>query len=75
MAKRTAHKVLTADNPVIDQYYARLAEYEEQRVRHEGAVSTAFADLLIIEPARNLRTSRKLSVLFPQGLQAGILLF
>jgi predicted helicase len=43
MAKR---KAIAADNPAFDQYYALLAEYREQRVHHEGAVSTAFENLL-----------------------------
>lgn len=40
------NRTITADNPAIDQYYALLAEYREQRVHHEGAVSTAFENLL-----------------------------
>jgi predicted helicase len=44
MPKR--NKAITATSPEIDQYYALLAEYRQQRVRHEGAVSTAFENLL-----------------------------
>jgi predicted helicase len=40
------NRTITADNPAIDQYYELLAEYREQRVHHEGAVSTAFENLL-----------------------------
>ena len=47
MAKQTPRKpTITAEHPAIDQYYARLDEYRRQRVRHEGAVSTAFENLL-----------------------------
>jgi hypothetical protein len=42
----TRNKTIAADNPAFDQYYALLAEYREQRVHHEGAVSTAFENLL-----------------------------
>lgn len=46
MAQRTARKTIKADNPVFDQYYSLLDEYRHQRVKHEGAVSTAFENLL-----------------------------
>jgi predicted helicase len=49
MTKHHARKTLiTADHPAIDQYYSHLEEYRQQRVRHEGAVSTAFENLLTI---------------------------
>jgi hypothetical protein len=37
---------ITADHPAIKQYYALLKEFQDQRVKHEGAVSTAFENLL-----------------------------
>ncbi len=49
MAKRLSRKAtITADHPAIDEYYSQLEEYSEQRVRHEGAVSTAFENLLTV---------------------------
>jgi predicted helicase len=44
MTKR--NKRISTDNSAFDQYYALLDEYREQRVNHEGAVSTAFENLL-----------------------------
>jgi hypothetical protein len=46
LAKRSTRKTIKADNPVFDQYYALLEDYRTQRVKHEGAVSTAFENLL-----------------------------
>jgi predicted helicase len=37
---------LTPDHPAVGQYYALLAEFQNQGVKHEGAVSTAFENLL-----------------------------
>jgi predicted helicase len=46
MANRKRNTSLGIDHPAIAQYYGTLAEYEDQRVHHEGAVSTAFENLL-----------------------------
>jgi predicted helicase len=46
MAKRTRNTKISADHPAIAKYYATLEEYRDQRVAHEGAVSTAFENLL-----------------------------
>ena len=46
MGQRTRAKAIAADNPAVDQYYALLTEYRDQRIKHEGAVSTAFENLL-----------------------------
>jgi hypothetical protein len=35
-----------AGQPGFDQYYSLLDEYRQQRVKHVGAVSTAFENLL-----------------------------
>jgi predicted helicase len=48
MAKRKRNTTIDADHPAIEQYYATLLEYKNQRVLHEGAVSTAFENLLAI---------------------------
>jgi predicted helicase len=48
MAKRKRNTVIGADHPAIAQYYGTLAEYQDQRVHHEGAVSTAFENLLTV---------------------------
>jgi predicted helicase len=39
-------KAIKPENPAFNEYYSRLEEYRKQRVRHEGAVSTAFENLL-----------------------------
>jgi len=46
LAQRSARKTIKPDNPAFDQYYALLEGYRTQRVKHEGAVSTAFENLL-----------------------------
>jgi predicted helicase len=48
MAKRKRITTIDADHPAIPLYYATLAEYKSQRVHHEGAVSTAFENLLTV---------------------------
>jgi hypothetical protein len=48
MAKRKRNTTIDADHPAIEQYYATLLEYKNQRVLHEGAVSTAFENLLTV---------------------------
>lgn len=40
---------IDADNPAIEQYYATLLEYKNQQLLYEGAVSTAFENLLTVE--------------------------
>ncbi len=48
MAQRTRKRpALTTGHPAIKHYYALLEDYRQQRVRHEGAVSTAFENLLM----------------------------
>ena len=44
MAQRA--RTIKPDNPAFGQYYALLDDYRTQRVKHEGAVSTAFENLL-----------------------------
>ena len=46
--KRATQKraALSPDHPAVKEYYALLESYRHQRVRHEGAVSTAFENLL-----------------------------
>ena len=39
-------KTINTDHRAIQQYDTLLAEYSQQRVRHEGAISTAFENLL-----------------------------
>jgi predicted helicase len=46
MANRKRVTTIEADHPAIVLYYATLEEYRSQRVHHEGAVSTAFENLL-----------------------------
>lgn len=46
MAPPVARRTIRPENPAFAQYYSRLGEYRSQRVRHEGAVSTAFENLL-----------------------------
>jgi predicted helicase len=46
MVKLKRNTAIGAEHPAIAQYYGTLAEYEDQRVHHEGAVSTAFENLL-----------------------------
>jgi hypothetical protein len=38
--------IIKTDDPAIKEYYSLLQQYKAQRVRHEGAVSTAFENLL-----------------------------
>jgi predicted helicase len=44
MPKRNS--AITTASPAITQYYAQLDQYRQQRVAHEGAVSTAFENML-----------------------------
>lgn len=46
MAKRKRITAIGPEHPAIAQYYGSLEEYRDQRVHHEGAVSTAFENLL-----------------------------
>jgi predicted helicase len=47
MPSHASRKTMIApDNPVFGQYYSLLEDYRQQRIRHEGAVSTAFENLL-----------------------------
>ena len=46
MATRKRITTIDSHHPAIPLYYATLAEYKSQRVHHEGAVSTAFENLL-----------------------------
>lgn len=70
MAKKAATKTtITADHPAVKQYYSLLKEFQGQRVKHEGAVSTAFENLLtylakqrgwIFIPLLSLKTGKRL---------------
>ena len=60
---------ITADHPAVGQYYALLKEFQNQRVKHEGAVSTAFENLLthlakqrgwVFIPLLSLKTGKRL---------------
>jgi hypothetical protein len=44
--KASKKTTITADHPAVEQYCALLREFKNQRVKHEGAVSTAFENLL-----------------------------
>ena len=47
MPKKASKKTtITADHPTVQQYYSLLKDFQNQRVKHEGAVSTAFENLL-----------------------------
>jgi hypothetical protein len=46
MAKSKLTTAIDVDHPALALYYATLAEYKSQGVHHEGAVSTAFENLL-----------------------------
>lgn len=46
--KRKRNISINPDHPALETYYATLAEYSVQRVAHEGAVSTAFENLLTV---------------------------
>jgi hypothetical protein len=48
MAKQKRTTPIDTDHPAISLYYATLADYKSQRVQHEGAVSTAFENLLTV---------------------------
>jgi hypothetical protein len=39
---------LTGDHPAVQAYYSLLDDFRYQRIRHEGAVSTAFENLLTV---------------------------
>lgn len=70
MPPRASKKAtITADQPAVKQYYALLKEYEGQHVKHEGAVSTAFENLLthlvkqrgwILIPLLSLKTGKRI---------------
>jgi predicted helicase len=38
----------TVDHPAVQAYYSLLNDFRHQRIRHEGAVSTAFENLLTV---------------------------
>ena len=49
MAKRPARSTtISPEHPAIGEYYSLLQEFRDQRVRHEGAVSGAFENLLSV---------------------------
>ena len=70
MALKASKKTtITADHPAVEQYYSLLNEFKGQRVKHEGAVSTAFENLLtylakqrgwIFIPLLSLKTGKRL---------------
>jgi hypothetical protein len=60
---------IAADHPAVKQYYSLLKEYQGQHVKHEGAVSTAFENLLtqlvkqrgwILIPLLSLKTGKRI---------------
>lgn len=46
MKRTSSQNRISADHPAINDYYSLLDKYRTQRVAHEGAVSTAFENLL-----------------------------
>ncbi len=67
--KASKKNTITADHPAVEQYYSLLKEFKGQRVKHEGAVSTAFENLLthlakqrgwIFIPLLSLKTGKRL---------------
>jgi predicted helicase len=67
--KASKKATITADHPAVVQYYALLKEFQNQKVKHEGAVSTAFENLLthlakqrgwIFIPLLSLKTGKRL---------------
>jgi predicted helicase len=70
MALKTSKKTtISADHPAAKEYYSLLKDFEGQRVKHEGAVSTAFENLLthlakqrgwIFIPLLSLKTGKRL---------------
>src|SRR2546423_15143804 len=67
--KASKKTTITADHPAVKQYYSLLKEYQGQRVKHEGAVSTAFENLLshlvkqrgwILIPLLSLKTGKRI---------------
>ena len=64
-----ASKKISTDHPAVEQYYSLLKDFHNQRVKHEGAVSTAFENLLthlakqrgwIFIPLLSLKTGKRL---------------
>ena len=70
MGQKTSKRTtITADHPAVRQYYTLLKEFKNQRVKHEGAVSTAFENMLtalakqrgwIFIPLLSLKTGKRL---------------
>src|SRR5258708_13824398 len=67
--KASKKSTITAGHPAVAQYYSLLKEFKGQRVKHEGAVSTAFENLLthlakqrgwIFIPLLSLKTGKRL---------------
>jgi predicted helicase len=67
--KGSKKTTITSDHPAVEQYYSLLKEFKGQRVKHEGAVSTAFENLLthlakqrgwIFIPLLSLKTGKRL---------------
>jgi predicted helicase len=70
MPQRASKKTtISTDHPAVEQYYSLLKEFQNQRIKHEGAVSTAFENLLthlvkqrgwIFIPLLSLKTGKRL---------------
>ncbi|HLH36410.1 MAG TPA: type ISP restriction/modification enzyme [Alloacidobacterium sp.] len=67
--KASKKTTISADHPIIRQYYSLLKDFQDQRVKHEGAVSTAFENMLtalakqrgwIFIPLLSLKTGKRL---------------
>jgi predicted helicase len=67
--KASKKTTISTDHPAVEQYYSLLKEFRNQRVKHEGAVSTAFENLLthlakqrgwIFIPLLSLKTGKRL---------------
>src|SRR5258708_35313371 len=67
--KPSKKSAINVDHPAVEQYYSLLKEFQGQRVKHEGAVSTAFENLLthlakqrgwIFIPLLSLKTGKRL---------------
>ena len=49
MGQKTSKKnAISADHTAVREYYSCLKGFEDQRIKHEGAVSTAFENLLTV---------------------------
>lgn len=67
--KASKRTTITTDHAAVEQYYSLLKDFQNQRVKHEGAVSTAFENLLthlakprgwIFIPLLSIKTGKRL---------------